>query len=113
MANLGTFKESTDSALIRVKGSIQLAPATVAVQVRFDGGETVDLPLVADADTDGIPTNEFKNDPPLALAGHNPGFATVKTSAKDTLDRLGQRIDTIKITSEYGRNYGRDYGNGM
>ncbi len=113
MVLLGTFREEDQDVQLRVKGDKQLDPSSVEMQVRFDGGLTEDLVMVDDGDSDGIPTNEFKNAPPLDLTGKPTGTATVRTLAKDTAGRLGSRLDTIRIISGYGRNYGRDYGNGL
>ena len=113
MVLLGTFSEETEDVLLRVKGNRQLDPASIEMQIRYDGGLTEDLIVVEDVDTDSIPTNEFKNAPPLDLEGKPTGTATVRTLGKDTQGRLGSRSDTIKILSNYGRNYGRDYGNGL
>lgn len=113
MVLLGTFREEDQDVQLRVKANKQLDPASVEMQVRFDGGLTEDLAIVDDGDSDSIANNEFRNAPPLDLTGKPVGIATVRTLAKDTAGRLGSRLDTIRIVSGYGRNYGSDYGNGM
>jgi hypothetical protein len=113
MASLGEFREFYDKVRIHVRGNRQLDPASVAVQARFADAEIVDLTMVQEADTDAIPTNEFKSDPDLDLTDKRTGFATIRTMANDTMMRPAQRLDTIRVKSTYGRNYGQDYGNGL
>jgi hypothetical protein len=114
MALLGTFRKGIDDVLLRVKGSKQLFPASVMMEIRYPpNGDIEQVNLVPSVDTDSIPTNEFQSEPPIDISARPFGTATVRTEAADTEEKFAQRVDSIKIISGYGQNYGEDYGNGM
>ena len=113
MALLGGFREGIDKVRFHLKADRQLAPQTVQIEVAFAGGPFIPLPVVADANTDLISNNEFKNSPDLDLIDEDLGVATVKYGAVSINGKSALRQETIKVISSYGRNYGEDYGNGL
>lgn len=113
MALLGTFREGIDSVRFRMKGSEPLSPPDVTLDVTPLSQAAEPQTVVPDTDTDGIPNNEYKNDPVFGTAGKNLGLATVDYAAEDLSGNPSSRVDVVKLISSYGRNYGEDYGNGL
>lgn len=113
MALLGNFREFYDDILFRLKANEPLNPATVQLSITPNGEPEEPLAVVEDDDTDFVAENEFKNDPPWDTTGKPLGLAVTHYEAEDKFGNLSQRDDAVNICNSYGRNYGKDYGNGL
>jgi len=113
MAFLGNFREGIEKIRFHLKADRPLIPASVYMTVVHIGLPPEPLVIVPDTDSDPIPDNEFKNSPDLNITSKPLGIAALQFGAADTHARSTQVVDTFRVTSSYGRNYGEDYGNGL
>jgi hypothetical protein len=113
MAFLGNVREGLDKAKFRMRASRSVVPVTVFMLVFLPGDPPLTLPTSPDSDTDMIANNEFKNTVDLDLTNKALGLASIRYGATDGNGKQSVRVDTFRVASSYGRNYGEAYGEGL
>lgn len=113
MAFLGKVREGIEKARFHMRASRSVVPVTVFMLVFLPGDPPLTLPVVADPDTDMVANNEFKNLPDLDLTDKLLGMASIRYGATDGNGKQSVKVDTFRVASSYGRNYGEAYGEGL
>lgn len=106
MATLGSFDEGLHNVLFTLKSNEPLNPATVTLTVQDAAGFVVEVPM-------GPGTDETVFLGTWFTEGREPGKASVVASGEDLAGNLSVAEGEVILTSTYGRNYGKDYGDGL